>query len=171
MGRKNHAGLDDVYAEINRLALGKNYLVHARSILARRDKKDRLDTLDRIASAYLSYLSANQATGFDDDTVKMRVDALNHYYDFLHDEGLDNVYSAQTKLRPTILEEFLAILFRDLLDGFCAGKPADILGLGSVKAYANLYFHGRDFAAFAAKPTIGLNVVSAEKKGHPTWKT
>lgn len=158
MGKSKRAASDELYAKLNRFASESGYLVHAKSILARRDKKDKPATLDRIASAYLPYLVANQTVGFNDDIVRMRVDALNRYYDFLHNENLDNVYSAQTKFRPTILEEFLAILFRDLLDSFRAGNPAGTLGLGGVKAYANLYFHGRDFAAFAANPTIGLNV-------------
>lgn len=146
------------YSQIRSAACANDYLVHAKSILARYAKEDRLDVLDAIAEAYLGYLKANEITGYDDASVEKRVKALNAYYDFIHTHGYDNVYSAQTKFRPTILEEFLAILFRDMLAEFRSGKPNGVLGLGGVKAYANLYFYGRDFSSFALNPTIGLNV-------------
>jgi len=149
---------NEIYARLGEFAVKNGYLVHAKSILARCAKNDKLDVLNKIAREYLSYLRANDVRGYDDNSVKKRVEALNAYYDFLHANDFDNIYSAQTKLRPTILEEFLAILFRDLLDEYREGKSDGMLGLGSVKAYANLYFYGKDFASFAKSPTIGLNV-------------
>ena len=155
---KKEPAIDNVYLQIKSVACANDYLVHAKSILARYAKQDRLDILNEIAKAYLVYLRANEITGYDDASVEKRVKALNDYYDFIHTHGYDNVYSAQTKFRPTILEEFLAILCRDMLDEVRHGKPNDALGLGGVKAYANLYFYGRDFSSFALNPTIGLNV-------------
>ena len=155
---KSKRALSDIYETIGNLISENGYLVHARSILARFEKKDRRETLDRIVPEYLRYFMANKIKGYSDEVVKLRVDALNAYYDFLHAQGFDNVYSAQTKFRPAILEEFLAILFRDLLAEFGNGIPSGALGIGGIKAYANLYFHGRNFASFAANPTISLNV-------------
>lgn len=158
MGRIRNGKSVEFFETLKQLSSDKSYLVHAKSILARYDKNDRPEVLVKIVEQYLKYLDANQVRGYGDDVVAMRVKALNEYYDFMHSSGFDNVYSAQTKLRPTILEEFLAILFRDLLDEFREGKPDGVLGLGGVKAYANLFFYGKNFSSFAVSPTIGLNV-------------
>lgn len=143
------------------------YLVHAKSLLAQwnnmrkahvsSDTK-KLGCLESILERYVECLSANSISGIDDGTIAKRVAALNRYYNFLHENGYDNLFSAQTKFRPTILEEFMAILFRDLIEGIRRRCPCEKLGLGAVKAYANLYFHGKDFSAFITKPTIGLNL-------------
>lgn len=143
------------------------YLVHAKSILTQcnnmrkahssADKK-KCDCLKSILAQYNEYLSANSILGIDDETIVKRVAALNRYYDFLHENGYDNLFSAQTKFRPTILEEFMAILFRDLIEECRKNCPCGKLNLGAVKAYANLYFYGKDFSAFVEKPTIGLNL-------------
>lgn len=134
------------------------FLVHAKNILARKARKDNIDVLDSIVPRYVEYITDNRVKGFGADIIRMRVAALNRYYNYLHTNGYDNVYSAQTKFRPTILEEFLAILFRDLIQAVANDEHSDRLNLGSVKAYANLYFYGRDFRAFVRNPTIGLNL-------------
>lgn len=134
----------------------KPYLVHAKSILCQRQSRkqqNKLPMLNRIVVEYAKYLSVNSVQGSDKNTVSLRVEALNRYYGFIHANKWDNLYSAQTKFRPTILEEFVALLFRDLVKGFCL--PA--LGFGPAKAYANLYFVGKTFEAFAKSPSIKLN--------------
>lgn len=136
------------------------YLVHASNILTRIDKDDKPDVLEKILPAYLTYYRANQEIGFDPRVVTRRVDALNAYYDALHNLGLDGnkVYSAQTKFRPSVLEEFMALVFRDFLEQKKLEIPAPKLSIGSVKAYSNLYFFGKDFTSFARSPELGINV-------------
>ncbi|MBQ6472427.1 MAG: Bpu10I family restriction endonuclease [Victivallales bacterium] len=136
------------------------YLVHASNILARIKKKDKLDILEQIVPSYLVYYKANQEIGFDSPVVTRRVEALNAYYGVLRNLGLEGskVYSAQTKFRPSVLEEFMALVFRDFLELKQQEIPASKLSIGSVKAYSNLYFFGKDFTSFARSPELGINV-------------
>lgn len=144
------------------------HLVHAKNLLTQwsnvkeaktpAEKKKRTG-LAAVIARYGEYLTANlRVSGVDDSAIASRVDALNGYYNYLHDNGYDNLFSAQSKFRPTILEEFMAILFKDLVDAVQGKCPCEKLNFGAVKAYANLYFYGKDFRSFVAKPTIGLNL-------------
>ena len=91
--------------------------------------------------------------------MEKRVAALNGYYDYLHVNGYDNAFKSQSKFRPTILEEFMSLLFGDVIADYRekAGVEDDALSFGSVKAHANLYFYGSDFVRFVQQPTIGIN--------------
>lgn len=71
---------------------------------------------------------------------------------------IDAVFSAQSKFRPTVLEEFLAILLHDAVSECLKDIPNAKIEIGSVKAYANLYFYGKDFSSFAVEPSLGINV-------------
>lgn len=143
------------------------YLVHAKSILTqcqhlsgskKPSEQEKLAALSRIVAEYEKYYAVNVQKGSDDVVIRKRVAALNAYYNFIHDAGFDNLFNPQTKFRPSILEEFMALLFRDLIQDVQGECPCGRLGLGSVKAYANLYFYGKDFRTFVANPTIGLNL-------------
>lgn len=97
-------------------------------------------------------------SGYDKTSVGRKVDALNEYYNFMHDNGLDRVFSAQGKFRPTILEEFLFLLFKDYVDVVKRKDDVDdVLNSGSVKAYSNLYFKAKNFSEFIKSPEIGVN--------------
>lgn len=148
--------IDELRAETEKFP----FLVHAKNLITRFERKDHLEVLEKVLAAYRSYYEANQISGMSDAIVRKRVSALNAYYNFLFEKGYDGngIYSAQTKFRPTILEEFLALLFRDFVFEMRADVQTDRLDLGSVKAYANLFFFGKDFKAFAQKPAIGVNV-------------
>ena len=92
------------------------------------------------------------------------MELLNSYYDFfaeydsLHEKKIDDIFSAQSKFRSSVLEEFLAILFQDIVNELLKDVPDSKIELGAVKAYANLYFFSKDFTAFAQAPSIGINV-------------
>lgn len=143
-------------AEVEKLP----FLVHAKNLITRYEKKDHIDVLEKVLTSYRKYYEANQVIGTTADVVKKRVAALNEYYNYLYENGFDknNIYSAQTKFRPTILEEFMALLFRDFVNEMRIEVKADQLNLGSVKAYANLFFYGKDFKSFVKNPAIGVNV-------------
>lgn len=143
------------------------YLVHAKNMVKQfrelsassgKAELSKFASLKRIVPEYERYYTANGQRGIDESVIRSRVDALNSYYNFLYDNGFDNLFNPQTKFRPSILEEFMALLFRDLVQDIQAECSCGKLGLGSVKAYANLYFYGKDFRTFIANPTIGLNL-------------
>ena len=77
---------------------------------------------------------------------------------FYHDNDIDNLFSSQSKLRPSILEEFVFILFRDYVNDLIDRFDADsIINSGSAKAYTNLFFRAKDFQEFIKAPQIGVN--------------
>ena len=64
---------------------------------------------------YARYLKKMlEVLSYDKESIAKRVDYLNRYYNFMHENELDRAFSAQGKFRPTILEEFLFLLFKDL---------------------------------------------------------
>ena len=143
--------IESVYKYLEQEVAGKPYLAHAKNILQKKRDKNT-SNLDDIAAEYAKYLKANDIHGAEHDIVAQRVTALNQYYNFIHTKQYDNIYSPQSKFRPTILEEFIALLFRDLVNGF--NLP---LHFGQTKAYANLYFVGEKLETFAKSPSIKLN--------------
>jgi len=143
------------------------YLVHASNILGKRvDKKyaSKLATLKLFAEQYKKYLAGNLLlAGTSKETVSKRVELLNEYYDFFrdydasHETKIDKVFSAQSKFRSTVLEEFLAILLQDVVRESLKDVAGAKMEIGSVKAYANLYFYSKNFATFAVSPSLGIN--------------
>ena len=144
------------------------YLVHAKNIISKHKAKKnstKIPVLDIFAHKYLAYLKGNLGlTGSSRDVIEKRVTLLNDYYDFFarydssHAQKIDDIFSAQSKFRSTVLEEFLAILLYDAVGECLKGVPDPGVEIGSVKAYANLYFYSKNFAAFATEPSIGINV-------------
>lgn len=141
------------------------FLSHARNIIVKKESRDKEDikkqqSLDVIVENYVKYLQTNiDLHGLDKKIITKRVSALNKYYDFLYENNYDNLYSSQSKFRPTILEEFMGILFYDLIqqvEQFMT-EEKKLLGFGSIKAYTNLFFSGKNFYDFMKTPTIGIN--------------
>lgn len=143
-------------------------LVHASNICAKLNQKANSElsqkqsaAIDDIATKYLSYIDAQlRIRGFSSKNIQRRVDLLNDYYNFLFEKGYDNVFSSQGKLRPTILEEFMYIVFRDVVEDLrvYANDTDNVLKLGSVKAYSNLYFKSDDIKSFINDIKTGVNV-------------
>lgn len=134
-------------------------LCHASNILKKYETGEKLDQLTLIAEHYIIYLEGNlQLIGFDDTTIKRRVRLLNDYYNFIHDSNFDNLFSSQGKFRPTILEEFLFLLFKDYVSAFQEKLNAkDFLESGSVKAYSNLFINAKSFNELVVNPDITVN--------------
>lgn len=134
-------------------------LCHASNILRKHEDAKEIDRLMQIANKYVIYLEENlKLEGFADDTIIKRVHLLNDYYNFIHNNNLDNLYSSQGKFRPTILEEFLYLLFKDFVKHYQKKLNAqDQLESGSVKAYSNLYFKAKSFDEFVTNPDMAVN--------------
>ena len=95
---------------------------HASNILAKNKNQDK--DIGLFIDKYLQF-----SKSLEGDLV-LAVDALNRYKDYVHKH---NVYTAQSKLDPSIIEEFLC---RVLKHKFGNG----VLQYGSVSAYSSLYF-------------------------------
>ncbi len=137
-------------------------LSHASNIIAKASGaltvKEK-EALRMLIPKYASYLRKMLGLSrYDKTAIGEKVDCLNEYYNFMHDNELDRAFSAQGKFRPTILEEFLYLLFKDYVDVVKKRDDEDdVLGSGAVKAYSNLYFKARNFRDFIKSPEIGVN--------------
>lgn len=134
-------------------------LCHASNILKKYEDGQKIDQLQSIIERYIPYLEANlNLVGYSDEIISERVALLNDYYNFIHENGYDNLYSSQGKFRPTILEEFLFLLFKDFVTEYQNRLNAgDQLESGSVKAYSNLFFKAKSFSEFVTHPEIAIN--------------
>ena len=134
-------------------------LCHASNILKKYDDGQKISQLMQIANKYATYLEENlKLVGYTDAIIKKRVRLLNDYYNFIHNNNLDNLYTSQGKFRPTILEEFLYLLFKDFVMQYQTKLNAqDQLESGSVKAYSNLYFKAKSFDEFVTNPDMAVN--------------
>lgn len=144
-------------------ALNKHpQLVHASKLMrqfdACKDNKKK-KALNRILPEYYKYLNCVLSVeNCTQKNVRKMTDALNVYYDFLHENKYDNIFSSQSKFRPTILEEFIFLLFLPYISMFMKEHPeVKSLDSGNVKAYSNLYFNAADFKAFVTNPKIAVN--------------
>ena len=151
----------DIIEEIKKYQKKYSGFVHASNILAKSSSKMtsvQKKGFDRITEKYYDYLKFNlEIKGSTYDDVKLRVSSLNSYYNFLHDNGYDNLFSSQGKFRSTILEEFMYLLFKDIVEDINKKHTTKKLCCGSSKAYANLFFTAKNLNEFIENPTIGIN--------------
>lgn len=138
-------------------------LSHASNILTKNAtpniSKSQKEGLEKIIDKYAGYLENMLGiTGFDEADIRKKVELLNDYYQFFQDNGYDNLFTSQSKLRSTILEEFLFLLFKDYVADIKQKYDTEnVLDSGSAKAYSNLYFKAKNFEDFIKKPEVGIN--------------
>lgn len=135
---------------------------HASNILKKASGRLRSaeeQALNLLISVYVQYIqNMLDIQAYDQTAISRKVELLNGYYNFMHEHGLDKVFFAQGKFRPTILEEFLFLLFKDYVAA--VKERADkynVINSGAVKAYSNIYFKARNFIDFMDSPEIGIN--------------
>lgn len=144
------------------------YLSHASNILIKENdrengklRKEQEDGLKQITDKYASYLDEmSKINGITEKDIRKKVKLLNEYYNFIHVNEYDNLFTSQGKFRPTILEEFMYILFSDYVKYLKKenNDRGDVIHCGSAKSYTNLYFSAPHFRDFVACPTIEINV-------------
>lgn len=137
-------------------------LSHASNIITKYSGKlngKEGDALNKLIPEYSKYLHRMMGLStYDKYAIEKKVDYLNDYYNFMRDNDLEKAFSSQGKFRPTILEEFLYLLFKDYVELIKQRyDDNDVLGSGAVKAYSNLYFKAKDFKDFIKIPEIGVN--------------
>lgn len=141
-------------------------LVHASNVVkkCKESKSSKALAMQDLAVKYAEYLQKQLSLkGYTDSIIKKRINLLNDYYDFYDYNSkhkYNELFTSQGKLRPTILEEFIFLLFKDYLE-YMKGKPnvvARAYGMGAAKAYTNLYFSPSDFVNFSKDPSIKINV-------------
>lgn len=154
----------DELKSINEVLDYDSNLVHAsiiQTLSAKADSETSKAALSNISEEYLKYINGNIAVeGFSDEAIECRVALLNDYYEFFYQNGnFLSLFNAQTKLRSTILEEFLYILFRDYINVKKAeiNDAEGVIRHGSATAYTNLYFYSKNFESFIDNVLTGVN--------------
>ena len=146
-------------------SLDSKKFIHASNFLAKFKSYSNLSdqqkmAFDNILPVYYSYLQENfELDGYSDEIINQRTVLLNNYYHFIFDNGYDNIFKSQSKFRPTIIEEFLFLLFKDLIAEIKVNIKDDknILSVGAIKAYSNLYFTAKNLENFINEPSVGIN--------------
>ncbi len=137
-------------------------LSHASNIITKYNsnlKPKEENALVALIPEYAKYLKKMLALKtYQQESVFKKVNYLNAYYNFMHGNNLDKVFSSQGKFRPTILEEFLFLLFLDYVTEIKNKEDKEgVLESGAVKAYSNIYVKAKNFTDFIKTPMIGIN--------------
>lgn len=140
------------------LSENKNY-IHASNIRTKLKGKNsgEANDLKKIYENYIKKIKQINHNENEEKIISEKVKFLNAYYEEFDKGNFGNIFSSQSKLRSTILEEFLCILFEDLICKKQEELKTDNLKAGGVKAYSNLYFSSENLKQFVASPIIGIN--------------
>ena len=159
----------ECFNEIEEISNASNHpqLVHASNIIkkSKSEKGERLKAIENLADKYIHYLRANlHLQGYSREIINQRVELLNQYYDYYDQpvvSGFDynKLFTSQGKLRPTILEEFMYLLFKDYLADIRNREQVtdNKLGIGNAKAYTNLFFSPGSLHDFLGDPSVKIN--------------
>ena len=143
------------------LSRNKNY-IHASNILSKLNGQKHLDKandLKKIYEEYITNIKQIDHSKREEEVISEKAALLNAYYSDFDSGEFGTVFTSQSKLRSTILEEFLCILFEDLIDDIKKNleKNSENLKAGGIKAYSNLYFSSENLKEFVNLPKIGIN--------------
>lgn len=119
------------------------------------DQKSRL-LLAEIRAQYDEWLAANtdlqgptaEESDHDRAVVEARTQLLNDYKDFIDQQGYAEHFDSRSNLHSTVIEEFLYLLFRDLVNSF-GGEPL----VGKSHAFKDLFFFPRSFESMITEPS------------------
>ena len=119
--------------------------IHAKNLVSKKNSKD-------IEDFYKQYVEFYKCMEIDTNIDK-KIEAFIKYKEFAKQRNRNNkgkpLFTAQSKLEPTILEEFLCHLFKKYTDSN--------ISAGTVKAYSNLYFSPTTFIDFKTNNFIKIN--------------
>ncbi|TRX36684.1 Bpu10I family restriction endonuclease [Flavobacterium restrictum] len=146
-------------------SLDPKKLIHASNFLAKlkvydSSSSEQKKAFDDLLPIYYNYLQENlKLKGFSNEIIEQRTVLLNNYYSFIFENNYDNIFKSQSKFRPTIIEEFLYLLFNDLIEELKIKNKdeKDVLKVGTIKAYSNLYFTAKNLNNFINGPSVGIN--------------
>lgn len=140
------------------LTENKNY-IHASNIRTKLKGKNSAEANDlkKVYEGYIQKIKQLNHKQSEEKIIAEKVKLLNDYYDAFDKGNFGNIFTSQSKLRSTILEEFLCILFEDLIFQKKSELNTENLKAGGAKAYSNLYFSSENLKQFVVSPTIGIN--------------
>lgn len=118
-------------------------------------EENKLNKIAEILPFYTQYIKTQlEIKGYDDSDIKRRVKLLNDYFKKYVDE-IQVPNQGTDKLKSTILEEFMYLLFADYVECLKSrlnGESGKFIDCGSTNAYTNMFFTAKDFNSFAESP-------------------
>lgn len=180
--------LNKVFPDINKIVIACSKcpaLIHASNILNKANKcvteyksKAKINKLNILIPEYLKYLDAQLGIKMDisqctcesfvstdkptiDRCISKRVSLLNAYYRFFENNDIEgkSSFDSRSKIRSTILEEFMYFLFKDFVSLLLkeSGSEIGVIKNGNADAYSNLYFTSSDIKQFIISPSFEIN--------------
>ncbi len=159
-----------VYPEVRELMLKHNQhpqLVHASNLISKCKAKKSLvvdganyATLCKLLPAYIEYLNCQLSiTDYNKDSIEKRVQSLDNYYHTFEDLAVESIFDSRSKIRSTILEEFMYLLLLKATEELKSklGDNQKYVKCGAIKAYSNLYITGKGVIDFIVKPEVKIN--------------
>ena len=145
--------------ELEQILNGNKNYIHASNIRTKLKGKNSAEANDlkKVYESYIQKIKQINRKRSEEEIIKEKVKLLNDYYHAFDKGNFGTVFSSQSKLRSTILEEFLCILFEDLIFQKKLELQTENLKAGGAKAYSNLYFSSENLKQFVVSPTIGIN--------------
>ena len=123
--------------------LGEGYK-HASNFKAKIRKNDKINDLIIHFEEYKKFHESFKE--FKIENIEKIVNAWNTYLSFVR---TNSTYSAQSKFESTIMEEALFRIFKSY--------ERDVIKVGGIKAYSNLYFSPADFQNFKEQSNVKIN--------------
>jgi len=118
-------------------------LVHASNIFTKLNNNKNIDFLLKCADKYYEFHSNFNMSNIDNSVI-----CWNMYLNFVRTNN-KNIFSAQSKFEPTILEEVLYRMFKEY--------ESEKIKIGGIKAFSNMFFSPSDFENFKAHSNIKIN--------------
>lgn len=159
-----------VYPEVRELMLKHNQhpqLGHASNLIAKCKTKKSLviggenyATLCKLLPAYIEYLNFQLSINdYSEDSIKKRVQSLDNYYQTFEDLAVESIFDSRSKIRSTILEEFMYLLLLKATEDLKSklGENQKYVKCGAIKAYSNLYITGKGVIDFIVRPEVKIN--------------
>ena len=159
-----------VYPFVEKLMLLHNehpQLVHASNLIAKCKKQKSFDLtsdnykiLNNLIPAYVRYLDEQLSINdYTEDNIRKRVESLDEYYQVFEDLMVESIFDSRSKIRSTILEEFMYLLLLKATNDLKSkvGEHSKYVKCGSIKAYSNLYLTGKGVVDFIKKPEVKIN--------------
>lgn len=120
--------------------------IHGKKILAKKNE----NLIDIFYNEYVKFYNIMQ-----NDDINKKIISFINYKDYVAEKNKtkDNkpLFSSQSKFESSILEEFLYHIFKNFI------KNSNVINVGSVKAYNNLYFAPTDLEKFKQNNFIKIN--------------
>ena len=159
-----------VYPEVEFLMIKNNIfpqLIHTSNLIKKCKAKKSLDNtsaayniLKNLIPNYVNYLKQQfNLHGYDDETIEKRIYLLDEYYTTFEKLKVEGIFDSRSKIRSTILEEFMFILFKDMIEELTlkCGNNGHLVKCGTANAYTNLYFTAKNVIDFIINPKVSIN--------------